>query len=178
MPVHPSSFSVCFPSWRELLTGIYIEILKPVLSYEYIQWEQSNTLLEGVEKAKSVVRGSQDAVRLKSLGLARWIWVGKVKGSARSTLITTPEVRSSKALTVGGTAPMELLSGQQMRLWLYWAASRCECVTMWMWSGRSSQRIPPWIKEGLKKKDKSLVSNESTLVCASQRQCCSSYSAN
>lgn len=30
-------------------------------------------------------------------------------------------------------ASVVLLSGQQIRMWLYWAASRCECVTMWMW---------------------------------------------
>ena len=54
---------------------------------------------------------------------AQTSWIN-LSGQSEEAALTTTE----GPLTL--TAPVELLSGQQIRLWLYWAASRHEYVTV------------------------------------------------
>lgn len=39
-----------------------------------------------------------------------------------------------------GPVPVERLSGQLIRLWLYWTSSKCECVELWVWTGHYWKR--------------------------------------
>lgn len=79
-------------------------------------------------------------------------WAGSlslIALTSSSTSFTTTEVLLSKALTL--TAPVEMLSGQQFKLWLYWAVFMCACVTVWMQSRHSysiafCEPSPEWIK--------------------------------
>ena len=53
---------------------------------------------------------------------------GKWKALAPPSL---PPLKCPWARPLIAAATVEQHRGQQMRLWLYWAASRCECVTVW-----------------------------------------------
>lgn len=53
---------------------------------------------------------------------------------------TSLPLRCPWARPLTPTAPVEPLSSWQITSCLYWAASRCECVSVWMWSGLSWER--------------------------------------